>query len=192
MLGNHIQPSICAQSIGASVEPDPKCRKGNNLEGDGMAEADARTRALDAPRARRPGGLWLAAQLVSPFIFAAFIVLAVWGGYRPEFTQAEDVFRHVMVCVTVALAYLAVQAFAVVLQPVGSDVRPLLDVLMSLAPALVIAFAIERWLSGYLQLDFYQIGVLWVASLAVLLDLVCFTLFAIKANRLPPDVVVTS
>lgn len=159
-----------------------------------MPQVDARTRALDAPRARHPGSgsLWFAAQLVSPFIFAAFIVLAVWGGYRPELNQVDDVFRHVMVCVTVALAYLAVQAFAVVLQPVGSDVRPLLDVLTSLAPAVVIAFAMERWLSGYLQLDFYQLGVLWVASLAVLLDLVCFTLFAMKVNRLAPDVVVTS
>ncbi len=159
-----------------------------------MAQVDTGTRGLEAPRARRPGHsrLWLVAQLVSPFIFAAFIVLAVWGGNRPELSQADDVFRHVMVCVTVALAYLAVQAFAVVLQPVGSDVRPLLDVLTSLAPALVIAFAMERWLSGYLQLDFYQLGVLWVASLAVLLDLVCFTLFAMKVNRLAPDVVVTS
>jgi len=159
-----------------------------------MADVDARTRSLEAPRARRRdgGGLWLAAQLVSPFLFAAFIVLAVWGGYRPELTQADDVFRHVMTCVTVALLYLAVQAFAVVLQPVGSDVRPLLDVLTSLAPALVIAFAMERWLSGYLLLDYYQLGVLWVAGLAVLLDLVFFTLFAMKVNRLAPDVVVTS
>ena len=75
-------------------------------------------------------------------------MLAVWGGYRPELHQADDVFRHVMVCVTVALAYLAVQAFAFVLQPVGSDVRPVLDVLTSLAQAVVIAFALEPWLSG--------------------------------------------
>jgi hypothetical protein len=141
---------------------------------------------------RRAGGLWITAQFASPFAFAAFIAIAVWGAYRPELSSVEDVFRHVIVCATVAFAYLAIQGFAVVLQPVGSDVRPLLDVLTSLAPALVIAFAIERWVSGYMVFDFYQLGILWICALAVLIDLTCFTLFAMKVNRLAPDVVVTS
>ena len=138
------------------------------------------------------GGFWLAFQLASPFAFAGFIVLAMWGGYRPAGPSAEEMFWPLMVCITVALAYIAVQGFAVVLQPVGSDVRPLVDVLTSLAPALVIAFAIERWVSGYMSLDLYQQGVLWISGLAALIDLTCFTLFAMKVNRLAPDVVVTS
>jgi hypothetical protein len=141
---------------------------------------------------RRGGGFWLAVQFVSPFAFAGFIILAIWGGYRPELTSAEEVFRHLIVCTTVALVYVAVQGFAVVLQPVGSDVRPLLDVLTSLAPALVIAFAVERWVSGYMQFDFYQLGVLWISGLATVIDLACFTLFAMKVNRLAPDVVLTN
>jgi hypothetical protein len=143
-------------------------------------------------KSQRNGGTWLALQLVSPFLFAGFIVLATWGGYRPNLASAEEVFRHLIVCITLAFAYIAVQAFAVVLQPVGSDVRPLLDVLTSLAPALVIAFAVERWMSGYMVFDFYQVGVLWISGLAALIDLTCFTLFAMKVNRLAPDVVVTS
>jgi hypothetical protein len=97
-----------------------------------------------------------------------------------------------MTAATVTLVYLGVQGFAVVLQPVGSDVRPMLDVLTSLAPALVIAFAIERTVSGYMTLDYYQKGVIWIAALATVIDLACFTLFAMKVNRLAPDVVVTS
>ncbi|MDX2159482.1 MAG: hypothetical protein SFW09_23495 [Hyphomicrobiaceae bacterium] len=157
------------------------------------------TGSSNSGRLAKPGGekrgagtIWLAIQLASPFVFAGFIMLAMWGGYRPSLTSAEDVFWHLMVCVTVALAYIAIQGFAVVLQPVGSDVRPLLDVLTSLAPALVIAFAAERSISGYMSFDFYQQGVLWISGLAALIDLTCFTLFAMKVNRLAPDVVVTS
>jgi hypothetical protein len=145
-----------------------------------------------ARSAHSGGSLWVTAQLVSPFLFAGFIVFAVWGGYQPDLTSGEDMFKHLMICVSIAFIYLAIQGFAVVLQPVGSDVRPLLDVLTSLAPVLVIAFAVERAVSGYLKLDYYEIGVLWIAGCAALIDLTCFTLFAMKVNRLAPDVVVTN
>lgn len=140
-------------------------------------------------RARR---VWILAQMVSPFLFAMFLVWSVWGGYRPDLNSGQDVFQHLIVCATLSMFYLALQGFSVVLQPVGSDVRPLIDVLTSLAPLLVIAFALERMLSGYLKLDHYQLGVLWITGLAALIDVTCFTLFAMKVNRLAPDVVVTS
>lgn len=140
-------------------------------------------------RARRA---WNLAQMVSPFLFVMFLVWSVWGGYRPDLSSGQDVFQHLIVCATLSMFYLALQGFTVVLQPVGSDVRPLIDVLTSLVPLLVIAFALERMLSGYSKLDFYQLGVLWITGLVALIDLSCFTLFVMKVNRLAPDVVVTS
>lgn len=135
---------------------------------------------------------WVIAQFTTPFLYAGFVGFAIWGDYRPDLTSGEDVFKHLMACITVTLIYLAIQGFAVVLQPVGSDVRPLMDVLTSLVPMLLIAFAAERAISGYLILDFYQIGVLWICGVAALIDLTCFTLFAMKVNRLAPDVVLTN
>ena len=138
------------------------------------------------------GHFWVAAQFTSPFLFAIFIGVAIWGGYQPAADSPDSMFWHLIVCASAALIYLAIQGFAVVLQPVGSDVRPLLDVLTSLLPMLVIAFAVERAISGYLVLDKYEMGVLWLCGLAAAIDLTCFTLFAMKVNRLAPDVVVTS
>ena len=135
---------------------------------------------------------WVIAQFTTPFLFAGFVAFAIWGDYRPELTSGEDVFSHLMVCISATLVYLAIQGFAVVLQPVGSDVRPLMDVLTSLVPLLLIAFAVERSLSGFLVLDFYQIGVLRISGIAALIDLTCFTLFGLKVNRLAPDVVLTN
>ena len=141
---------------------------------------------------RSGGGFWVAAQFTSPFLFAVFIAMAIWGGYQPKSDSPDAMFWHLIICGSAALIYLAIQGFAVVLQPVGSDVRPLLDVLASLVPMLVIAFAVERAVSGYLPLNNYQMGVLWLCGLAALIDLTCFTLFAMKVNRLAPDVVVTN
>lgn len=96
------------------------------------------------------------------------------------------IFDHIMVVTTITLAYLAVQAISVVLQPLGSDVRPLADVLTSLVPLLVIGFVDERAFSGYLTLNYCQVGILWIADLACVIDVVCFTLFTAKINRLAP------
>ncbi len=135
---------------------------------------------------------WAIAQFTSPFLFAGYIAFAIWGGYKPDLASGEDVFNHLLACATIAFVYLAIQGFAVVLLPVGSDVRPLLDVLTSLVPILVIALAVERSFFGALQLSHYEVGLLWLSGLAAFIDLTCFTLFAMKVNRLAPDVVVTS
>ena len=135
---------------------------------------------------------WTIAQFTSPFLFAGYIAFAIWGGYKPDLASGEDIFNHLMICATIAFVYVAIQGFAVVLLPVGSDVRPLLDVLTSLVPLLVIILAVERSFFGALELNHYEIGLLWLSGLAAFIDLTCFTLFAMKVNRLAPDVVVTS
>lgn len=138
----------------------------------------------------RQGALWIWAQLLTPLAYAILIAVVIWGPLRPSLDAPRAIFDHIMVATTITLAYLAVQAISVVLQPLGSDVRPLADVLSSLVPLLVIALAAERAFSGYLTLNYYQVGILWIAALACLIDVVCFTLFTAKINRLAPDLVV--
>ena len=139
----------------------------------------------------RTSARWVAVQVISPFVFAAYLAFVVWGQNHPDLASSDTMFKHLMIAITITLIYLAIQGFAVVLQPLGSDIRPLIDVLTSLAPLLVIALAAERFIFGALLLNHYQIGVLAMATIAAVIDLTCFTLFAMKVNRLAPDVVLT-
>ena len=102
---------------------------------------------------------WMWIQLLTPLGYAIFIALVIWSPLQPSLEAPRSIFDHVMVVATITLVYSAVQAISVVLQPLGSDVRPLADVLTSLVPLLVIGFAAERALSGYLTLNYYQVGI---------------------------------
>ena len=150
----------------------------------------ARSGLSNAADSSRRGALWMWIQLLTPLVYAIFIAAVIWSPLQPSLEAPRAIFDHVMVVTTITLVYLAVQAISVVLQPLGSDVRPLADVLTSLVPLLVIGFVAERAFSGYLTLNYYQVGILWIAGLGCVIDIVCFTLFTAKINRLAPDLVV--
>jgi hypothetical protein len=68
--------------------------------------------------------------------------------------------------------------------PRGKGTRYMVDLFLSLIPLAVVALAIALNISGNLPLTFYQRGVIWIGGLASIIDVVFFTWFNMKLNKL--------
>ena len=121
--------------------------------------------------------------------FAGLIWYIVWGGYEPNLVTSEEAFRSALFMGLVAIAYLGIQALAVVMSPVGRVSRYLLDLLVSVVPLFIVGFAAFLNISGELPLTFYQKGALWFSGAASFIDVLIFTWFNLKVNRLSHNVV---
>jgi heme A synthase len=122
-------------------------------------------------------------------IFAFLVWYAIWGGYAPSFGTPELAFRHAVIAGMVTLIYIGLQALAVVSAPLARETRYLLDLLLSLVPLAIVGYAVVQNLSGYLPLTEYQKAVLWLAGTACVIDVVIFTWFNMKVNKLASDFV---
>ena len=89
----------------------------------------------------------------------------------------------------VALAYVGMQAVVVVTAPIGRTGRYLLDLILSLVPLAVVGYAAALSTSGYQPLDLYQKVVLWFGGAASFIDVVLFTWFNMRVNKLASAVV---
>ena len=122
-------------------------------------------------------------------IFAALIWYAIWGGYEPALDTAEQAFHQAVIAGMIALLYVAFQALAVVTAPLARETRYLLDLLLSLIPLAVAGYAVVQNLTGQLPLTPYQQAVLWLGGTAAVIDVVIFTWFNMKLNKLASDFV---
>jgi hypothetical protein len=125
----------------------------------------------------------------SSLIFSALIWYAIWGGYTPNVDTPERSFYVALTCGLIALAYVGLQAAAAVTTPLGRTTRHLLDLIFSLVPLAVVGYAIAVNAAGYHPINFYQRGVLWFGSVACLIDVVLFTSFTMRVNKLASPVV---
>jgi hypothetical protein len=125
----------------------------------------------------------------SALIFAALIWFAIWGGYAPPVNTPEQAFQAALIIGLIALAYVGIQAAVVVTAPLGRTMRYLLDLVFSLVPLAVVGYAATLNSSGYQPLGFYEKGVLWFGGVASLIDVVLFTWFNMKVNKLVSAVV---
>ncbi len=116
--------------------------------------------------------------------FAALLWYALWGGYAPNLGTPEQAFRSALIIGMIALIYVGLQALAVASNPRRRATRYLVDLLLSLIPLAVVGYAIALNISGYLPLTFYQKGIVWLGGLATVIDVVLFTWFNMKLNKL--------
>lgn len=122
-------------------------------------------------------------------IFAAFVWFVIWGGYHPRLESPEQGFTHTLVAGLVALGYLGLQALAVVTAPLARETRYLLDLVLSLVPLALIGYATVQAFTGQMTLTLFQKGVLCLGGTACTIDVIIFTWFNMKLNKLASDFV---
>jgi hypothetical protein len=91
---------------------------------------------------------------------------------------------HVSWVGIVALFYVALQARAVLTQPRSGVVHAMIEILISLLPLFVVVYAFVDWMRGANALTVFQVIVMAQAIMAILVDVVIFTWFSLKLNKL--------
>jgi hypothetical protein len=137
------------------------------------------------------GGLDFAAKHGAPVVFAGLLWWVLWWGHTPQVQTVDDAMRHVSWVGVIALVYVALQARAVLAQPRSGVVHSLIEILVSLLPLFVVGYAAVDWLRGNNELNVFQAIVMVQASLATLIDVVIFTWFSLRLNKLSIQAVQT-
>ena len=120
----------------------------------------------------------------APIVFAVLLWWVLWWGHAPSVQTVDEAMQHVSWVGIIALAYVALQARAVLSQPRGGVVHSLIEILMSLLPLFVVGYAFVDWTRGAHQLSVFQVIVMVQAILATLIDVVIFTWVSLRLNKL--------
>jgi hypothetical protein len=120
----------------------------------------------------------------APIVFTIILLYIFWWGHTPQVQTVDDAMQHVSWVGTMALVYVALQARAVLAQPRSGVVHSLIEILVSLLPLFVVGYAAIDWLRGNKELNVFQAIVMAQASLAILIDVVIFTWFSLRLNKL--------
>ena len=120
----------------------------------------------------------------APIVFSLLLLYVLWWGHTPQVQTTDDAMQHVSWVGIIALVYVALQARAVLAQPRAGVVHSLIQILVSLLPLFVIGYAAVDWLRGNKELNVFQVIVMAQASLATLIDVVIFTWFSLRLNKL--------
>jgi hypothetical protein len=131
-----------------------------------------------------PAALDFAAKHGAPLVFAGLLWWVLWWGHTPQVQTVDDAIRHVSWVGVIALVYVALQARAVLAQPRSGVVHSLIEILVSLLPLFVVGYAAVDWLRGSNELNVFQVVVMVQATLATLIDVVIFTWFSLRLNKL--------
>ncbi len=131
-----------------------------------------------------PAVLGFAANHGAPIVFAGLLWWVLWWGHAPNVQTVDEAMRHVSWVGIIALLYVALQARAVLAQPRGGVVHSLIEILVSLLPLFVIGYAFVDWLRGGNPLSVFQVIIMVQGTLATLIDVVVFTWFSLRLNKL--------
>ncbi len=129
-------------------------------------------------------GLDFAGKHGAPLVFAGLLWWVLWWGHTPQVQTVDDAMRHVSWVGVIALVYVALQARAVLAQPRSGVVHSLIEILVSLLPLFVVGYAAVDWFRGNNELNVFQVIVMVQATLATLIDVVIFTWFSLRLNKL--------
>ena len=120
----------------------------------------------------------------APIVFTGLLWYVLWWGHSPELQTVEAAMWHVSWVGIIALLYVALQARAVLAQPRSGVMHSMIEILVSLLPLFVVAYAFVDWLRGANTLSVFQVIVMAQATLATLIDVVIFTWFSMSLSRL--------
>jgi hypothetical protein len=131
-------------------------------------------------------GLHFAATHGAPLILAGLLWWVLWWGHTPQVQTVDEAMRHVSWVGVIALVYVALQARAVLAQPrcCSGVVHSLIEILSALLPLFVVGYAAIDWLRANNDLNVFQVIVMVQATLATLIDVVIFTWFSLRLNKL--------
>jgi hypothetical protein len=138
----------------------------------------------------------MANTLARNFHYVVAVLAAVWLAYmvwfwhptHPQPATAEAAAWHIFIVALAVMIYLAIQATATLAMPVGSERRILTDLLFSLLPLLVFAYALIDWGRGNLEMTIFQWMTLCLWGLAAGIDVVIFTWFSMRVMRRSPEI----
>ena len=120
----------------------------------------------------------------APIVFSLLLLYVLWWGHTPQVQTTDDAMQHVSWVGIIALVYVGLQARAVLAQPRAGVIHALVEILVSLLPLFVIGYAALDWLRGNKELNVFQVIVMAQASLASLIDVVIFTWFSLRLNKI--------
>jgi hypothetical protein len=120
----------------------------------------------------------------APIVFAGLLWYVLWLGHSPDLQTVDAAMWHVSWVGVIALAYVALQARAVLAQPRGGVMHSMIEILVSLVPLFVVAYALVDWMRGLNGLSVFQVIVMVQATMATLIDVVIFTWFSMSLSRL--------
>lgn len=120
----------------------------------------------------------------APIIFTVLLWWVLWWGHIPRVATTDEAMKHVSWIGVIALAYVAWQARAVLAQSPGGVGHSLVGILVSLLPLFIVGYAFVDWVRGGNPLSVFQVIVMAQATLATLIDVVIFTWFSLRLNRM--------
>jgi hypothetical protein len=136
-------------------------------------------------------GLDFAINHGAPLIFAGLLWWVLWWGHTPQVQSVDDAMRHASWVGVIALVYVALQARSVLAQPRSGVMHSMIEILVSMLPLFVVGYAAIDWLRGSNNLNVFQVIVMVQATLATLIDVVIFTWFSLRLNKLSIQAVET-
>lgn len=125
----------------------------------------------------------------SALVIAILLLYVFWGGYTPLLATPTDAMWHVFAVAAVTLLYVLLQALAAVTQPLRKETGPLVDLLVSMLPVMVIGYTVIEWLRQGLMPSTFQLIVALLASGATLIDVIVFTWFSMRVSKLAHEIV---
>lgn len=147
------------------------------------------TRAQTSAAGRRRTIIGFLVREGSALILASCLIFVFWGGFEPNLDTVSSAMWHVLAVAIVCLVYVALQAIAAVTQPLGRETWPLVDILVSFVPFLVIGYVLVEWTRGNMQLSLFQTMTIILVAISVTIDIVLFTRFSRRINKLATDIV---
>lgn len=129
-------------------------------------------------------GLDFAGKHGAPLALSALLWWILWWGHTPDVQTVDEAMRHVSWVGVIALVYVALQARAVLAQPRSGVVHSLIEILVSFLPLFLVGYAGIDWLRGNNPLNVFQVIVMVQAALATMIDVVIFTWFSLRLNKL--------
>lgn len=117
---------------------------------------------------RGRGWLGFLAREGSAILLATALLYVFWGGYSPTLEPSDKAMWHVFGVAAVLMLYVLLQAVAAVTHPLRKETGPLVDVLVSLLPLLVVGYTVIEWLRQGLTPTTFQLIVALLSAAVIL------------------------
>lgn len=141
------------------------------------------------PGRRKRGWLGFLVREGSSILVAVALLLVLWGGYAPTIDTIDKALWSTFTVALCCLGYVLLQAIGAVTLPLRRETGPLADLLASLLPVLVIGYTVIEWIRQGITPTDFELVVILLASAAALTDVIVFTWFSLRLNRLAPEIV---